>query len=139
MIIKISRGQPELKFTLIQPGRGRRLSVPDGVRLVITAPAPKPQNRLSPIIRKGSWGWPPVRPYPPDPHSLPAIVYPAFDLDDEGAVIFRLDEHLWRRPSGRYTGEIMIGGHLVTAVDIDLEPLKWLPSKIELNEIKVCP
>jgi hypothetical protein len=139
MIIKICRGQPELKITFYDLSRCAQSLDLEKTRLVITAPNPKPGNLLSPIIRKGDWGYPPPFPWPPELHAQPAIIYPAFDVDDEGAITFRLDDHLWRRPPGRYIGHVMIGDHEALTIDLDLEPLNWIPSKIELNDPKACP
>lgn len=37
---------------------------------------------------------------------FPVIAYDAFDSDDEGRVVFSLDQRLWDLPDGRYTGII---------------------------------
>jgi hypothetical protein len=104
------------------------------VRLVITAPAVPPGHSLSPIIRTGNWGYPlPIRPYPPEPDNAPAVIYPAFTLTDEGAVVFRLDRLLWSRPAGRYIGTVSYWDRLLFTLDIDLEPMTWVPVKVEVR------
>ncbi|MDR1872007.1 MAG: hypothetical protein LBS60_08870 [Deltaproteobacteria bacterium] len=139
MIVKIYREQPELKVTLVQPGHLGRDVFLEEIKLIIEPPDPRKFAQLSPIIRLGDWGYPlPIEPYPPEHHRLPAIVYPAFDTDDEGAIIFRLDNHLWRRPSMRYVGHVMINSYEALTLDIDLEPMRYIPTKIELNAPKVC-
>jgi hypothetical protein len=138
VIIKIARGQPELKVTVVQPGQGGRLPSVEGVRLVVCPPPPSGFAQLSPIVRLGEWGYPPVEDYPPRPHELPAIVYPAFEIDAEGAIVFRLDSHLWSRPSGRYLGRVMVGCHEAATLDIDLEPMRYIPVKAELSDVKAC-
>ena len=139
MIIKVLRGQPELNVTLVEPGlEGRRPKSVEDVRLVITAPPPPKEGSVSKIIRKGSWGYPPVEPpdvdvYPDDPDLLPALVYPAMGLDEEGAVVFRLDRLLWERPCGRYVGRIEAGSGLSATIDLDLNPVKWIIDRVEVG------
>jgi hypothetical protein len=135
MIIKIYRGQPELKVTVVSDGRLVDLAE---IRLVINAPHQSLWNQLSPIVIQGPWAYPPVRPYPPEPCLLPTIIYPAFEIDADGAIVFRLDNHLWSRQPGRYIGRVMVKSYEAVTIDLDLEPLTWIPSKIELNEPKVC-
>jgi hypothetical protein len=132
MVIRVLRGQPELKIALVEPG-GRTPASVDDVRLILTAPPPPVGERVSRIVRKGDWGWPPGAPddYPPEPDRMPSIVYPAFGLDDEGAVVFRLDSLLWERPCGRYVGRVEVGHRLSATIDVDLHPIRWTLDSVE--------
>lgn len=42
---------------------------------------------------------------PPQP-DFPTLIYPAFELDADGRVVFKLDERLHSLPNGRYTGTL---------------------------------
>ena len=137
MVIKIKRDQPELKFTLVEPGReGRGPASVKNIRLVVTVPPPPPDAQLSRIIRKGACGYPPVEPpevdvYPEDRTALPALVYPAMGFDKDGAVIFRLDKLMWSRPCGRYLGRIEVGDDWAATFDLDLHPIRWTLEGVE--------
>jgi hypothetical protein len=132
VVITLLRNQPELRMTLIGPKRPL-----SEIRLIITTPPYPPDGQLSLIIRKGWWGYPEPGEgrlvYPEDPAGWPALVYPAFEFDDEGAVVFRLDRRLWARPCGRYTGRVVAGGDLAAAVDIDLQPVRWTGLAVEVG------
>ena len=138
MIIKVLRNQPELRITLVDPGdAGVRPDSPEGIRLIISSPPPPRDGRLSKIVRRGWWGWPPLEPpkadvYPEDPADLPDLVYPAFGFDDEGAVVFRPDRLLWERPCGRYLGRV-VGDGWKAEMDIDLYPIRWMIEKVEVG------
>ena len=139
MIIKIFRGQPELKVTLVKPGReGKRPESAEGIRLVISAPKTSRRVDLSKIVRHGDWGYPPLEPpdcdvYPEDPTDYPALVYPAAGLDEEGAVVFRLDGFMWRRPCGRYHGRVEMDGGFAAEMEIDLHPVGWVLDGVEVG------
>lgn len=122
MITKICFGQPEMAIRLVQPGcDGGQLVNWQDVRLVIAAPY---CNHLlkSPQCFRGCWPgfetpWIDSRP----PHELPAIVYPAFETNDNGETVFRFDDKLWRMPPGRYIGTVEFNnGRLLAKLDIDL-------------------
>ena len=131
MIVRVLRGQPELRTVIEASGETapRRLD-PEKIRLVITAPPPPKDARISRIVRRGDWGYPPMREdpdfYPDDPDLLPAIVYPAFEATPEGEIAFRLDRLLFDRPCGRHLGRIEIDGRHVATLDIDCHPRRWI-------------
>ena len=121
-ITKICFGQSELRIRLVQPGCGGGQLVNDtDVRLVIAAPYCN--HRLkSPQLFLGCWpGF--DTPWCSDalPHELPAIVYPAFTVDENGDTVFRFDGKLWQLPPGRYIGTIEFNdGRIIAKLDIDL-------------------
>ena len=64
----------------------------------------------SPWFLKGCWPFHPTdvdlaNPKLPD---FPVLAYDGFDTDEEGRVVFLLDEKLWSLPDGRYTGILRI-------------------------------
>lgn len=136
MIVKVLRGQPEIRVVLAVPGTvdERRLD-PERARLIITAPRPPSHGGVSRIIRRGWWPFPPMsgQPdvYPPDPDLWPALVYPCFEVDDDGALVFRLDDLFFDRPCGRYIGRLEVDGRAVKDFDIDYHPRRWAVSMVE--------
>lgn len=135
-IIQICRGQPELAVRLVQPGcRGGQLVDYRNIRLVIQAPTCH-GRQASHLCFKGCWPghntpWESRAPI----QELPILVYPAFTLNGMGETVFRLDEQLWRYPSGRYIGniELLDGTHLST-LDIDLCNVPVIIDSITLTE-----
>jgi hypothetical protein len=136
MILKIYQGQTELKINLVEPGKyGRKLASTEGVRLVIVPPEKSPYENVSKIIRRGEWRYPlPVEDYPCDYTVFPTLVYPCFDIDSEGALIFRLDKHLFKRPCGRYIAKVWIGPYEAARIDMDLMPHNYIVQSIEKHE-----
>lgn len=48
-----------------------------------------------------------------NPHfDFPIIVYNAYELDNDGRIVFRLDERLYSLPNGRYTGILRVMPHV---------------------------
>ena len=140
MLVRIRRGQPEVKVTLVAAGReGRRPGSAEGFRLVVTPPPPPASGEVSRIIRKGWWAWPPVTPpevdvYPDDSGTRrPALVYPAMGLDEEGSLVFRLDKLLWDAPCGRYVGRVEAGESVAATLDLELEPTRWTLDSVEVG------
>ena len=132
MIVRIRRGQQELRIKLTGPGgeelpRGREREV----RLELREPGPRPGTGLSPIIREGCWPGFPTGDMIPRPHERPAIVYPAFEMTDEGDISFRFDALLWSRPPGRLIGKILVGDFVAGWLDIDHGDEKWLPASVD--------
>jgi hypothetical protein len=140
MIIPIDQGQSELKVALTRPGTGDQLVSKELIRLVIKPPPKERFAQLSPIVRKGDWGYPlPLEDYPPNRDAWPLLIYPAFDIDDDGAIIFRLDRRFWQRPCGRYIGDVMVGDYKAVSFELDLNPHRYLITSVELNDKKECP
>lgn len=121
VITRICKGQPELAVRLVQPGCMGGQLVTENLRLVITAPQCQCHLK-SPLLFTGCWpGFTTPWSDAVYPHELPAVVYPAFETNDDGDVVFRLDDLLWKMPSGRYIGTIEFNnGQVLTELDIDL-------------------
>lgn len=122
MITKICYGQSELSIRLVQPGcdGGQVVNWRD-VRMVIAAP--HCDHRLkSPQVFRGCWpGFETPWSDAVYPHELPALVYTAFETNDEGETVFRFDDKLWRMPPGRYIGTIeFTNGTVLAQLDLDL-------------------
>lgn len=67
----------------------------------------------SPWVLTGCWPFHPTGidvANPPRP-DFPAIVLDAFDSDDEGRIVFQLDQRVHMLPNGRYTGLLRIHPH----------------------------
>jgi hypothetical protein len=138
MIIQIYQGQTELRIFLARPQTGEPVHITEYTMLIIK---PQPRERfaqLSPIIRLGEWGYPPVQDYPPNPHREPALIYPAFGQASDGATIFRLDSKLFRKQCGRYLGEVVVEGTIVLRFEIELNPHRYIATSVELNDIGGC-
>lgn len=145
MIVKLLRGQPSLTVSVVEPGcNGRKLSHIDGIRLVIRAPE-CPCLLKSEIVRTGCWpgNEPNSEKENCRPDQLPAIVYNAWDTDDNGDIEFRFDGLLDRLPPGRYIGQVTYenGVSLVT-LDLDLWPTRFIPESATAsfgNHVRKCP
>jgi hypothetical protein len=135
MIVNICRDQPELKVTLVPQGADWGPPKLSETRLLISCLPPDRFAPLTPIVRAGEWAYPRPEVYPPDRQALPVLVYPAFALDDDGAVVFRFDGKLWSRPPGRYEAEVVIGDRLAAMFEIDLQPYRHVVAKVETGEV----
>lgn len=87
-------------------------------RLLQLVIAPSCEDRMccgggSPWILCGCWPFHPtgVDVANPAPHDFPAIVLDAFETDDEGRVVFRLDHRFHALPNGRYVGILRAHPH----------------------------
>lgn len=134
-ITRICMGQAELAIRLVQPGcDGGQLVNYEDVRLVIAAPYCS--HRLkSPQLFRGCWpGFETPWIDSPPPHELPALVYPAFETNDEGMTVFRFDDKLWKFPPGRYIGTIEFNNGMVLAkLDIDLCSAPFILDKVTVT------
>jgi hypothetical protein len=129
MIIKIRRGQPELRLSLVQPGRDALKLADEDLRLIISSPHCDHLLK-SPLIFEGCW---PGREHWRDnqPHDWPALCYPAWEVSDEGDVVFRFDELLFQRPPGRYIGQVeWRDGRPIARLDLDLDNSPYILDKI---------
>lgn len=135
-ITKICFGQSELCIRLVQPGcDGGQLVNYQDVRLVIAAPYHN--HRLkSPQLFRGCWpGF--DTPWCDDvyPHEMPALVYPAFDTNEDGDTVFRFDDKLWQLPPGRYVGTIEFNnGMRLAQLDIDLCNAPVIVDRVSVTE-----
>jgi len=125
---------------IIQPGcNGGQLINSDDIRLVIQAPDCGCAGQ-SPFIVYGCWpGYDgPIGEAHIPPHDRPALVYPAFDINDEGDTIFRFDRRLWTMPGGRYIGTIEFNnGDIIDQIDIDLCTIPFLVDRVSIT-LEVC-
>ena len=122
VITRICQGQPELAVRLVQPGcDGGQLIDCNNIRLVISAPS-CPCLLKSPLLFTGCWpGYDTPWEDNVRPDELPALVYPAFDINDKGETVFRFDDKLYKMPPGRYIGSIELNdGRRLAELDIDL-------------------
>ncbi len=134
-IVRICQGQPELAVRLVQPGcDGGQLIDWEHVRLVIKAPH-CPHLLKSPMIFTGCWpGWETPWTNQVLPHELPALVYPAFDTNDDGETVFRFDKNLYTLPPGRYEGRVELSnGALLSVLDIDLCTMPTIIDKVSVT------
>jgi hypothetical protein len=136
MIISLQPGQPELRLRLTQPGpEGRRPGDPGQIRLVIRPPRAG-YVMLSPIHRHGCWPGNEPRPER-GPEDWPALVYPAFGLSEEGDLVFRFDDLLFRRPPGRYEGAVeTTHGHVLAWLDLDLQSVPFNLERAQVVEVE---
>lgn len=126
-IIKLCYGQDELAIRLQQPGcDGRQVIGFSRYQLHICAPAPCKPCRFTKFIFTGCWlgyeDWE-NKPYKPL-HELPMLTYEAFDVTDDGLIVFRFDEELWRRPPGRYIFTFVYNygpGQFVPVAELDVD------------------
>ena len=127
MICVVKKWQPGLRIPLTLPDSGGcPLRDYEHVCLSITHPRPALGYEDSPIFREGCWPgyWPEPHPWPWD---LPALIYPPCDLDATGAVLFRFDDKLRKKPPGRYMGIIHYRHEPLAWIDIDLRDHDWIP------------
>jgi len=118
MIIPIHYHQPEIRLRLTGQPMDR-----DHVRLVIRRDGQDKPYLWSRITFEGFWPGHDLEAEEQrkeEGRRLPDLVYPCFDISDEGDLVFRFDDLLWRRPAGRYVGLVEGPGGLLAKLDIDL-------------------
>lgn len=115
MIVRLCEDTPKLALRIVQPGCTGSQLMDDRVNLVITpASCPRPEA-LIPYWEDCELKWRNERP------GIPALTYPAFEVDADGNVVFYFDFRLWALPPGRYKGMVMLGEVCSqTCFDIDL-------------------
>lgn len=115
MIIRLCEDTPKLAVRIAQPGCDGRQLVDTRVNIVI-----RPVVCVERSTTHTYWDGCSFREEViPDP--VPTLRYPAFELDDEGRVVFYFDDKLWSLPPGRYQADIEIDGDCVhTSMQIDL-------------------
>lgn len=115
IIVKLCEDTPKLALSIVQPGCQGRELMDTNIEIRISkkgCPA-GPVQQVEEDNCSVTTRWVLETP--------PAVIYPAFDIDEDGRVEFYFDDRLWNMPSGRYVGEILIGGYPTGAVvDIDL-------------------
>jgi len=140
MIIKLRYGQPQLKLRLVEAACTGTVLSKDGLSLVIREPEldPKLCVRTSPWVIEGCW--PHYRgPHDTTPPPKPSLVYPAFDMDDDGSIIFQLDNKLSAWPPGRYLGTVVNrDGIVLASLDFDLQSTPYIIDRVEVREENAC-
>lgn len=115
MIVRLCEDTPKLGLRIVQPGCSGKQLMDTGVDLAITPVSCPAPDLLEPYWEDCELKWRSRRP------TITALVYPAFEVDDDGNVVFYFDSKLWNMPPGRYRGQVMIGGSCSqTCFDIDL-------------------
>lgn len=148
-IIRICQGQPNLSVVISQHGcDGGQVINHEDIRLAIFAPHCKHVLK-SPWQLCGCWPQHRHMAVPNQywdeacgcldylripPHEIPVLIYPAFDTDDEGAVVFWFDDELWKRPPGRWIGEVQTrSGHVLVTLDLDLCTVPFITDKVSIT------
>lgn len=141
MIISIAQGQPYLAIRLVTPGSdGLQLTDWKHVRLVIIAfPEPRCELPLSPQCFHGFWPGHDVDRWNKQfclPEDKPALIYPAFDLNDQGEIVFRLDKHI-EHYHGRYLGRIeTVAGVPLAELDLDIGLQQWVADQVSIDSVR---
>lgn len=115
MIVRLCEDTPKLGLRIVEPGCSGRQLMDRRVELSITpASCPSPEFK-EPYWEDCELKWKNMRP------QIPSLTYPAFEVDDNGYIVFYFDAKLWALPPGRYRGEVLLDGCCVkTCFDIDL-------------------
>lgn len=136
-IVKICQGQPELRVRITTTGdNGAQLVDYKHLRLVISAPCePRSELPLSPQEFKGCWPGHDTAKWNSSfelPERRPLLIYPAFDTDENGDIVFRLDSQIWNR-LGRYIGTVeTTSGQKILALDLDICSNMFIPDRISV-------
>lgn len=139
-IVRICQGQPELAVRLTTSGcNGAQLVDWQQVRLVIVPPPRQTcELPLSPQVFKGCWPTHDIESWNNSfilPETLPLLIYPAFGTNEDGDIVFALDEQLWKR-RGRYIGVIeFINGEKITELDLDICTQQFVADRVSLNSV----
>lgn len=137
MIIKIHQGQPWLAVRIVSQGSNQVQVVDwENLRLAIVPPdCTRKDIPLSPIHFSGCWPGHDIERYNNSfilPEDLPTLIYPAFKIDDTGAVVFRLDRKIWSRP-GRYEGLVeTLQGKPVVILDLDVDTQAYIVESVSV-------
>lgn len=139
-VINIRQGQPYISVRIAAPGpTGGQLIDWERVRLVIIPPPePRCELPLSPQYFTGFWPGHDLNRWhrhfiPPEEH--PVVVYPAFGLDDDGAILFRFDSKI-EQLHGRYLGRIeTLDGHPLVDLDLDIGLYKWVADDVKAIDV----
>ena len=138
MIVRICRGQPELAVRVVAPGcDGGQLVDWEDIELCILAPKCTCEGPFSKLYFKGCgwWGHDVDRwnEQQVPREEIPVLVYPAFDTDDDGNIVFKFDSKLWQR-AGRYVGLIRFkDGTEITRLDLDICTTQFLADKVTVK------
>lgn len=133
-IIRIHPGQTELILRIVQTGCAGGQVCGKDTRLVIERPACA-DELLSKWKFEGCWPGYDVDAWNAQQEEVPALVYPAFDTNENGDTVFRLDDKLFSLPPGRYVGCVeWKNGVSITTIDIDLSPGGFLVESVSVTD-----
>ena len=115
MIVRLCEDTPKLGLRIVQPGCSGAQLMDRGIELAIMpASCPSPEH-LIPVWEDCELHWESHR------KPIPTVIYPAFEVDDDGLVVWYFDQRLWSLPPGRYIGRVLLEGHCISAdIFIDL-------------------
>lgn len=139
-IIKICEGQPSLAVRIVTPGcNGSQLVDYKQIRLVIVAPPRTPcEFPLSPQEFSGCWPAHDVQKWNDSfilPETQPLLIYPAFEVNDDGDIVFLFDSKLWER-KGRYIGLVeFLDGTKILELDLDICSQKFVADRISTQSV----
>lgn len=137
-IVRICQGQPELKVRLSTGGcNGQQLVDYHHLRLVIIAPhCNRCELPLSPQKFTGCWPGHDTEKWNESfilPEEQPLLIYPAFDVDENGDIVFRLDSQLWQR-TGRYVGLVeTTDRQKLVELDLDICTNKFIIDRVTVG------
>lgn len=120
MIIRLCENTPKLHLRIVQPGcTGGQLL--EKVSLIIQPPVCVRQDKIHYEWEGCEYKAVVI------PSEIPTLKYPAFEIDDDGYVVFYFDNKLWSLPSGRYIATVDIDGccnDLTFGIDLCNSPLE---------------
>lgn len=137
-IVRIKEGQPEIRVRIVAPGcPGEQLVDWAHLRLVIMPPPSKRcELPLSCQHFSGCFPGHDVEKWNESfvlPEEQPLLIYPAFDTDENGDVVFRLDRQIWER-RGRYLGVIeTTSGEKLLDLDLDICSQKFIADRVTVG------
>lgn len=113
MIVKLCADNPKLALRLVQPGCSGKQLLYQGITIELR----KSRCGTGEKYRYVSDGCAIRTIIIPPP---PPICYPAFELDDDGRVVFYFDDKLFNQPSGRYWATILINNKC-SGIEFDID------------------
>lgn len=132
MIVRLCEDTPKLALRIVQPGCHGRQLMDTGVEITIS---PVCCDRPSERIEQDEC----LNIIAVHKKEIPSLTYPAFELDDEGRIVFYFDAKLWALPPGRYHAHVSIGGCCdKTRIDIDLCNRPTIIDQVAVTEVAAC-
>lgn len=115
MIIRLCEDTPKLALRIVQPGCSGKQLMDTGVEIHITPVECEPRRKTQMVWDGCIYREEKIE------NPIPSLTYPAFELDDDGRIVFYFDNRLWSLPPGRYHAHVWVGGCCdQTRLDIDL-------------------
>lgn len=131
-IVRLCEDTPKLALKIVQPGCDGRQLMDMRVEIQISpVQCEQPQERIVldaclnvvDVVKR----------------QIPTLTYPAFELDDEGRIVFYFDKRLWSQPPGRYHARVLIGGCCdKTHIDIDLCNRPVIIEQVAVTSVAGC-